>query len=123
MEDREFFEYTYSAPEQEEIKRIREKYLPADERQQKLAQLRRLDQSVTQKAVWAAILLGTAGLLVMGVGMCCCLVWVRFFVPGVGIGLIGVLGMALAYPLYQRIAKKERARVAPEILRLTEELL
>ncbi len=31
--------------------------------------------------------------------------------------------IALAYPVYNRVLKKERARIAPEILRLTEELL
>ncbi len=37
--------------------------------------------------------------------------------------VIGILGIALAYPLYQRMVEKERARVAPEILKLSQELL
>lgn len=123
MENNESFEYTYSAPEHEEIKRIREKYLPKDEREQKLEALRRLDQSVTQKATWASVTLGTASTLVMGVGMCCCLVWTQLFALGIIIGVIGILGIALAYPMYRHIAEKERARVAPEILRLTQELM
>ena len=41
------FKYTYSAPQQEEIKRIREKYLPGEE--DKMEQLRRLDHSATSK--------------------------------------------------------------------------
>lgn len=123
MENNESFEYTYSAPEREEIKRIREKYLPKDEREQKLEALRRLDQSVTQKATWASVTLGTASTLVMGVGMCCCLVWTQLFALGIIIGVIGILGIALAYPMYRHIAEKERARVAPEILRLTQELM
>lgn len=123
MENNESFEYTYSAPEHEEIKRIREKYLPKDEREQKLEALRRLDQSVTQKATWASVTLGTASTLVMGVGMCCCLVWTQLFALGIVIGVIGILGIALAYPMYRHIAEKERDRVAPEILRLTQELM
>lgn len=123
MENNESFEYTYSAPEHEEIKRIREKYLPKDEREQKLEALRRLAQSVTQKATWASVTLGTASTLVMGVGMCCCLVWTQLFALGIVIGVIGILGIALAYPMYRHIAEKERARVAPEILRLTQELM
>lgn len=123
MENNESFEYTYSAPEHEEIKRIREKYLPKDEREQKLEALRRLDQSVTQKATWASVTLGTASTLVMGVGMCCCLVWTQLFALGIVIGVLGILGIALAYPMYRHIAEKERARVAPEILRLTQELM
>lgn len=123
MDNNESFEYTYSAPEQEEIRRIREKYLPRDEREQKLERLRRLDASVTQKATVASIAMGTVSALVLGVGMCCCLVWTDLFVPGIVIGIVGILGIVLAYPLYKTVAKKERARVAPEILKLSEELI
>ena len=49
MENKESFEYTYSAPEQEEVRKIRDKYLPREERENKLEQLRRLDRSVTEK--------------------------------------------------------------------------
>jgi len=31
--------------------------------------------------------------------------------------------LAVAYPLYNRTLKKERERIAPEILRLTDELM
>lgn len=48
MEDnKERFQYTYSAKQQEEIKRIRSKYAAPEEN--KMEQLRRLDRSVTQK--------------------------------------------------------------------------
>lgn len=116
------FEYTYSAPRQEEIKKIREKYLPQEEN--KMEQLRRLDRSATRKGTSAAITLGTIGCLVLGVGMCCCLVWQgALFIPGILIGMAGLVGTVMAYPVYLRITKKERERIAPEILRLTEELL
>ena len=42
------FQYTYSAREQAEIKRIRSKYTPKEE--SKLEQLRRLDASAAKKA-------------------------------------------------------------------------
>ena len=48
MENKETFSYTYSARQQEEVKKIREKYLPAEE--DKMEQLRRLDSSVARKA-------------------------------------------------------------------------
>ena len=44
-------------------------------------------------------------------------------VLGIVAGLIGMILVALAYPLYNRVLKKERTRIAPEILRLTDELL
>lgn len=123
MNDQNSFEYTYSAPEQDEIRKIREKYLPPEERESKMDQLRRLDASVTQKASAASIILGTVSTLVMGVGMCCCLVWTSFFVPGIVIGIIGMVGIGLAYPLYTHIVRKERERIAPQILHLTDELM
>lgn len=116
------FEYTYSAPKQEEVKKIRDKYLPKEK--SKLEQLRRLDESTTKKGMACSLMLGIAGSLVLGIGMCCTMLWSdALFVPGVIIGLVGIAGMALAYPLNVSITKKERERLAPEILRLTSELM
>jgi hypothetical protein len=115
------FHYTYSAREQTEIQKIREKYIAKEEN--KMEQLRRLDKSATKTATVAALALGIISALVMGVGMCCTMVWAdKFFVPGIIIGCIGIAGVIAAYPLYNRIAKKHREKIAPEILRLTEEL-
>ena len=44
-------------------------------------------------------------------------------VVGIIIGLGGIVFVALAYPVYTRTLKKERERIAPEILRMTDELL
>lgn len=114
------FEYTYSAKEQEELLKIREKYLPRQEN--RLEQLRRLDAGVTRKGTAAALSLGISSCLVLGAGMSLCMVWGgTLMLPGIAIGLLGIAGMALAYPLYTRVIRRERQRVAPEILRLTEE--
>ncbi len=123
MANNESFEYTYSAPEQDEIRRLREKYSPKDEREQKLQRLRSLDASVGRKAATVSIVLGVIGTLVLGIGMCCCLVWTELFLVGIPVGLAGIAGIALAYPVYKRTEEKERLRIAPEILRLTDELL
>ena len=42
---------------------------------------------------------------------------------GIVIGVIGMAVVAVAYPLYVRILKRERERIAPEILKLTDELM
>lgn len=119
---KEVFEFTYSAKQQEEVLKIREKYVPKEE--DKLEQLRRLDASVTQKGCMASLIVGVVSALILGVGMCCCMVWGgNLFIPGIIIGVVGIAGVALAYPLYERITKKERERIAPEILRLTDELM
>ncbi len=124
MENNDSFEFTYSAPEQEEIKKIREKYLPREDREIKMDRLRRLDASVTQKGSMASILLGVIGCLVMGGGMSLCMVGPQaYFAVGIVIGVIGMVGIALAYPVYSRVTARERERIAPEILKLSEELM
>ena len=116
------FQYTYSAREQAKIKEIRSKYLPKEV--SKMEQLQRLDAAVTQKATLRAITTGIIGTLIMGAGMSMCMVFDRaWFIPGIVIGLIGMAIIGAAYPLYNRVLKKERARIAPEILRLTDELM
>lgn len=116
------FQYTYSAKEQAKIKEIRSKYVPKEEN--KMEQLQRLDASVTQKATVRALVVGIIGALILGMGMSCCMVFgAGWFVPGIVIGLIGMALVGVAYPLYLRVLKKERERIAPEVLRLTDELI
>ena len=69
MDNNEGFNYTYSAKEQEEIKEIRKKYAAAEETEDKMAQLRRLDARVYSKASTAAIAVGIVGALILGIGM------------------------------------------------------
>lgn len=121
-ENREIFNYTYSARQQEEIKNIRKRYMPPEE--DKMEQLRRLDRSVTKKGSTAALAVGLMGALLLGLGMCCSMVWSgKWFLPGIVIGAMGIALACCAWPLYVRVTEKERKRIAPEILRLTEELL
>ena len=116
------FSYTYSATEQEEIRDIQKKYMKPEE--DKMEQLRKMDAAVTRKATMASIIVGVVGALIMGTGMSFCLVWAdKLLIPGIIVGVLGLVIAGTAYPLYSRTLKKERERVAPEILRLTEELL
>ena len=71
-EKNETFTYSYSASQQAEIKKIREKYIPKEE--SKLEQLRRLDESTTKPGMVAALTMGIIGTLIMGLGMCCTMV-------------------------------------------------
>ena len=83
MEDRkESFSYTYSARVQEEIKSIRSRYVEPEE--DKMETLRRLDRSATRKGTVLSLIVGIVGTLLMGVGMCCAMVWMgAWFVPGI----------------------------------------
>ena len=119
MENNDKFEYTYSAKQQSELENIRKKYLPQEE--SKMDRLRRLDESVTRPGTMISIIVGIAGTLIMGFGMCLCLEWSEF-IPGVIVGFVGMAILAAAYPIYIKITQKQREKIAPEILRLTDEI-
>lgn len=120
-EKKDTFHYSYSARQQEEIRKIREKYIPKEE--SKMEQLRQLDESATRPGTIAAIVVGIIGALLLGIGMCCTMVWAgQFFIPGIIIGVIGMAVVIAAYPIYNRITGKRREKLAPEIMRLTDEL-
>lgn len=130
MENIERFNYTYSAKEQEEIKAIRKKYVPEQKTEDKMAQLRRLDAGVYSKATTASLVTGIIGALIMGLGMSLIMTdigkmlgTVFSMVIGISAGIVGVVLVCLAYPVYNRTLQKERAKVAPEVLRLTDELM
>ena len=126
------FSYSYSAREQEEIKRIRKKYAEDSARtdESSIERLRRLDASVTKKGTTVSLIVGTLGSILMGSGMSLVMTDLGALLPGLlalflglAIGVVGIVGVALAYPIYKAITKKERERIAPEVLRISEELL
>ncbi len=133
MENRkneESFKYTYSAKEQDEIKKIRQKYEQKEE--DTMTRLRKLDAKTSEKATVIALVLGVIGALVLGGGMSVIMTdigtilgiaGVAGMIVGIIFGIIGIVLIALAYPVYGKVLKKEREKIAPEILRLTEELM
>ncbi|MBO5110382.1 MAG: hypothetical protein J6D21_06655 [Clostridia bacterium] len=130
MENKGSFHYTYSAEQQKEIEHIRKKYVKAEE--DKMERLRRLDESVTSRATAVSLLFGVIGTLILGLGMSLILSDFKeilgshtaWALPiGLILGLGGIALVCCAYPMYQRITRKMREKLAPEIIRLTDELL
>lgn len=130
--EKETFKFTYSAKEQEEIKAIRKKYVAPEQAEDKMAQLRRLDAAVTQKGTIVSLALGVIGTLLLGSGMSLAMTDIGNMLGladktemliGIPIGLVGIALILVAYPVYNAIIKKERERIAPEIIRLTDELM
>ena len=126
------FTYTYSAREQAELKRIRDKYTAPAEDEDKMARLRRLDASVTNTAQAVALVFGVIGALVLGFGMSLCMTDLgeilgshrdMAMVIGISVGIVGGILASLAYPVYNAIVKAKRKKLAPEIIRLTDELM
>ena len=127
MENKEEFSFTYSANQQKEVEAIRKKYLPQEA--DKMEQLRRLHAIPTQKAQAVSLAVGIIGALIMGTGMSLCMTELSGFLGGtamfigIPVGVIGMVLVARAYPIYNRVLKKQREKIAPEILRLSDELL
>lgn len=121
MEDKNgSFNYTYSPKQQDEVKKIRQKYMPKEEN--KMEQLRRLDQSAEQKGIIWSLAVGIIGALVMGGGMSLVMVWGNMLL-GIPLGVIGMVFVAAAYPLYVRVTKKQREKLAPQIMEITDALM
>ena len=108
------FNYTYSAARNKEVESIRRKYMPHEE--SKLERLKKLDLRVQMA--------GTIESLCFGIGMCFFLdvftgaAWLTALLM-----VLGTIIMIPAYPIYRRIARKTKAELTPEILRLSEEIM
>lgn len=122
MKNDNSFTYTYSAPEQEEVKKIRSKYEEKSETISKIDLLRKLDKSVTKTSTAVSLTIGVIGTLVMGFGMSLVMVWAEY-VLGIVLGVVGILVALAAYPIYLKITNIKRKKLAPEILNLADELL
>lgn len=124
MNNKETFNYTYSAAQQQEIKKIRDKYTTPNQTEDKMERLRRLDKSATKPGTVISLILGVISSLILGLGMSMCMVWGNeMFISGIIVGIIGIIGVIIAYPIYSSVTKKRREKLAPEIMRLTDELM
>ncbi len=125
-EKKEIFNYSYSESQQKEIKSIRDKYAPPakSKEENKMERLFRLDKSATKPGTIISLIIGIISTLILGVGMCCTMVWAdKYFIPGILIGIVGIAGVIAAYPIYTAVTKSKRKKLAPEILRLSDELM
>lgn len=124
MSQENTFTYKYSAKENKEVQEIRRKYLPQSE--SKLEELKRLDEVVQGSGRVESLCSGIGGLLVFGLGMCLTMqvigsgTWM--IVLGILVGIVGIIGIAAAYPIYRKIFRRTKEKYAPRILELTEEL-
>ena len=119
------FNYTYSAPteeERKEIASIRKQYVPVEQTETKLERLRRLDKLVKNTPTVLALTLGIVGCLIFGLGLTLILEW-NIWLWGVICMATGAIPMAISYPVYKSILKRYKRRYGAEILKLSEDIL
>ena len=92
----------------------------------KVMQLRKLDRRAKLPASIFTYTFGIISALVLGVGMCLAMkviggaTWA--VAVGICVGIIGIAGASVNYPLYKRILAKGKEKYASDILRLAKEI-
>jgi len=100
-------------------------YAPKDT--SKVVALRKLDAKAKRPAMIFTYTLGVVSALVLGVGMCLAMGQIGSgstvsFVLGIIIGVIGLVGMGVNYPIYKRILEDGKKKYAYEIMELAKEI-
>lgn len=100
-------------------------YAPKDT--SKVLALKKLDAKAKRPANIFAYSFGTLSALVMGVGMCLCMGQIgpggaAAMAIGVVIGVVGMLGVGVNYPIYRRLLEKGKQKYAFEIVELAKEI-
>ena len=100
-------------------------YAPKDT--SKVIALRKLDARAKLPATVFTYSLGIISALVLGVGMCLAMGQIGSgstgsFVLGIVIGIIGMIGMGVNYPIYRRILENGKKKYAFEIMELAKEI-
>lgn len=93
----------------------------------KVIQLKKLDAKAKRPAKIFAYTFGIVSSLVLGVGMCLAMKVIGdgsavSFGAGIGIGLLGILGVSINYPIHQKILAKGKEKYASDIIRLAKEI-
>lgn len=104
---------------------IANEYAPKDT--SKVVALRKLDAKAKLPATIFTYSFGIIAALVTGVGMCLSMNVIgggttTMFVLGVIVGLIGLTGMGINYPIYKKMLAKGKQKYAYEIIELAKEI-
>lgn len=98
-------------------------YAPKDT--SKVVALRKLDARAKLPATVFTYTLGIVSSLIFGTGMCLSMGVLgggSYFVPGIAVGLLGMLGMGINYPIYKKMLKAGKEKYAFEIMELAREI-
>lgn len=103
---------------------IAKEYAPKDN--SKIIALKKLDNQAKLPATIFTYTFGIISALVFGTGMCLAMRVIGSgmagMVLGIIIGIIGMIGCGVNYPIYKRILEKGKAKYAYEIVQLAREI-
>ncbi len=110
------------------VQKIRTQY--TEKQHTELDTLKELDAKVKKPANIFAYTYGSVSAIIMGTGMSLVMTEIgtilgltSAMVPGIAIGVVG-LSMALTtYPIYKKILEGRKKKFAPEILKISEQLM
>ena len=107
------------------VEKIRSQYTEA--RHTELDALKALDARVKKPAHVFGYVYGSIGAIVMGAGMSLVMTDIgsvlgmaETMVPGIAVGLVGLLMACTTYPIYKKILNIRKKKYAPQILELSE---
>lgn len=100
-------------------------YAPKDT--SKVVALKKLDAKAKRPAMVFTYTLGVIAALVFGTGMCLAMGRIGngtlgSFVLGIIIGVLGMLGMSVNYPIYKKLLARGKQKYAFEIMELAKEI-
>ncbi len=93
----------------------------------KVVALKKLDKKAKRPSDIFAYTFGVISSLVLGVGMCLCMGQIGggttiAFILGIAVGLIGIAGCSVTYPIYKALRKKGKEKYAEDIMLLAKEI-
>lgn len=100
-------------------------YAPKDT--SKVVALRKLDKRAKLPATVFTYTFGIVAALILGVGMCLAMGQIGTgttgsFVLGIVIGVLGMIGMGVNYPVYKKMLQKGKQKYAFEIMELARQI-
>ena len=92
-------------------------------KESKVIALKKLDRKAKRPAEIFAYTNGIIMCLVLGIGMCLSMKVIGdAFVLGIIIGIIGIIGVGINYPLYNKILNKSKEKYSYDIIKLANEI-
>ena len=92
----------------------------------KLVALKKLDNKAKLPATIFTYSLGIVSALVFGTGMCLAMQVIggglAGMVLGIVVGIVGMIGCGINYPIYKKMLKKGKAKYAYEIVELARQI-